>query len=140
MDLARCPTCDSPIVVTDEICGVCTTVLTDVSTNLRDHLDILQENLGEFGEQLTSIVTNLQSLVRRIRTENQAFRSCSAATEVEISGLVVCEGSSEICAICAEAKQDDVRQMPCGHSYHTQCIGDWLRLRRTCPECRRTLS
>lgn len=42
------------------------------------------------------------------------------------------------CCCCCEAfsVQAPFVRTPCGHYYHKECIGDWLKLARTCPLCR----
>ena len=45
------------------------------------------------------------------------------------------------CAICQEemiATSDAVR-LPCGHSYHEDCLTKWLTKQHTCPTCRAAL-
>ena len=44
---------------------------------------------------------------------------------------------SATCAICldAHASRGSVR-VPCGHSFHAACIGEWARRARSCPVCR----
>lgn len=45
--------------------------------------------------------------------------------------------SSQTCVICCEDfEQADVMSLPCGHSFHTPCINNWLARHRTCPHCR----
>lgn len=51
-----------------------------------------------------------------------------------------CEG----CVICGEefgeaaARDRDLRGMPCGHTFHWECISQWFyRTNRCCPYCRR---
>jgi hypothetical protein len=46
-------------------------------------------------------------------------------------------GSSQICAICYDEFQpeEDVKLLPCMHSYHGACIDAWLRRGHTCPIC-----
>lgn len=42
------------------------------------------------------------------------------------------------CSICLDAFVDGVsvlKTMRCGHAYHSQCIGQWLRQKKTCPLC-----
>ncbi|EFJ17614.1 hypothetical protein SELMODRAFT_8109, partial [Selaginella moellendorffii] len=42
------------------------------------------------------------------------------------------------CAVCKDdyAVGNKVRQMPCKHVYHQDCILPWLALHGTCPVCR----
>eukprot|EP01017_Pseudomicrothorax_dubius_P039031 TRINITY_DN5937_c0_g1_i3.p1 TRINITY_DN5937_c0_g1~~TRINITY_DN5937_c0_g1_i3.p1 ORF type:complete len:282 (+),score=49.22 TRINITY_DN5937_c0_g1_i3:285-1130(+) len=42
------------------------------------------------------------------------------------------------CSICLEEFQTAtrVKQLPCGHSFHTPCIGRWLLIKSSCPNCK----
>jgi len=42
------------------------------------------------------------------------------------------------CAIClCEYESNDLlRQMPCRHLFHKECVDEWLKLKRTCPLCK----
>ncbi|XP_059612421.1 E3 ubiquitin-protein ligase Iruka [Phlebotomus argentipes] len=46
------------------------------------------------------------------------------------------------CSVCLEDFQltEAVRQLPCSHLYHENCIVPWLELHGTCPICRKALS
>jgi hypothetical protein len=44
----------------------------------------------------------------------------------------------ECCAICLgdyEA-QDELRVLPCKHTFHVSCVDEWLLKKATCPRCR----
>lgn len=45
------------------------------------------------------------------------------------------------CSVCWEDFQfkETVRQLPCSHVYHEDCILPWLKLHGTCPVCRKSL-
>ncbi|KAI1702968.1 ring finger domain-containing protein [Ditylenchus destructor] len=42
-----------------------------------------------------------------------------------------------LCIICDEELNDkkDICSPPCGHVYHTECLTDWWKRRKTCPIC-----
>ena len=46
--------------------------------------------------------------------------------------------NNAICAVCKDeiALEEKVKQLPCLHHYHGDCILPWLGMRNTCPVCR----
>lgn len=48
------------------------------------------------------------------------------------------EGCTEICAICLEVPTcgEEVTSLPCFHTYHKECIHEWLVHSRLCPLCK----
>uniref|UniRef100_A0A8C5LK23 RING-type E3 ubiquitin transferase n=1 Tax=Leptobrachium leishanense TaxID=445787 RepID=A0A8C5LK23_9ANUR len=51
-------------------------------------------------------------------------------------------GSSLECPVCKEdyTVGENVRQLPCNHLFHNDCIIPWLEQHDTCPVCRKSLS
>jgi len=50
---------------------------------------------------------------------------------------------AEVCSICLADMNsaDDVELEKCGHSFHSSCIGEWIRRdKNTCPCCRSPIS
>ncbi|OEL22820.1 hypothetical protein BAE44_0016162 [Dichanthelium oligosanthes] len=48
-------------------------------------------------------------------------------------------GKAPECAVCiVELRDGDSARLlpPCGHRFHADCVGEWLRLHATCPLCR----
>lgn len=46
------------------------------------------------------------------------------------------------CPICLSQweAEDAIKVTPCGHAFHEECIGNWLRAARTCALCRQDLA
>lgn len=76
-----------------------------------------------------------------------ATRAPAPASNASIEALKVVtddrqEKSEEECTICLERlfteenKETVVKEMPCGHMYHGECIEHWLRIHGSCPLCR----
>jgi hypothetical protein len=44
--------------------------------------------------------------------------------------------SQDICSICMEKKEKDIKILKCNHSFHDKCVNEWLLANITCPLCR----
>ena len=44
----------------------------------------------------------------------------------------------ETCSVCLGelTAGERLKELPCGHVYHAECIGQWLRRQRVCPLCK----
>jgi len=42
------------------------------------------------------------------------------------------------CAICQSdyTVGEDVKELPCSHTFHPQCVDSWLAIKADCPLCR----
>jgi len=84
----------------------------------------------------------LLELLRKVRDNAFLSHSNPAASSHAIESLakVPAEEAKEqeqpVCAICHEHMEGEIRQMPCAHSFHEDCIVNWLQLCNNCPCCR----
>jgi hypothetical protein len=46
------------------------------------------------------------------------------------------------CAICMQdyKANDELRVLPCGHEFHTECVDKWLPMKKICPLCRHDIT
>ena len=80
--------------------------------------------------------------MRNMRSDAAAENVQQGASEEEIGTIPtvkVAEGDVEgDCAICLEpyAAGDELRKLPCDHTFHKPCLDNWLMINGTCPYCR----
>ncbi|CAL5098349.1 unnamed protein product [Urochloa decumbens] len=70
--------------------------------------------------------------------EQHCFGVAPASTEAVV-GLPETSMKEGECSVCLEnfdAGNSKLRTMPCNHSFHEQCIFNWLRINHVCPLCR----
>lgn len=48
--------------------------------------------------------------------------------------------SDELCPICLDPCQGNVKMIHCGHKFHANCIDTWLKLNNSCALCRQTIN
>jgi len=48
---------------------------------------------------------------------------------------------SAVCQICTDQydAEKPIAAMPCGHTFHDDCLSRWLLTTRNCPSCRKPL-
>ncbi|XP_057494302.1 E3 ubiquitin-protein ligase At1g63170-like isoform X1 [Actinidia eriantha] len=58
----------------------------------------------------------------------------AAGTEKEC----VISGEDAVCCICLSryANDDELRELPCSHFFHTECVDKWLKINACCPLCK----
>ena len=51
------------------------------------------------------------------------------------------EEQIEECSICLEKleKNNSVVILECGHKFHDKCIKNWMKIKKTCPICRKKI-
>lgn len=72
--------------------------------------------------------------------ENTVVRNfiSSALSSVAAAVPVSTPSSHDQCTICLAEYEagEEIRDLPCNHAYHRECIDEWLRAHRRCPICR----
>ena len=54
-----------------------------------------------------------------------------------LSKSTIIHNYKNTCSICHESSNHNLsRQLQCNHTFHTQCIDQWLANNTTCPYCR----
>ncbi|XP_051151623.1 E3 ubiquitin-protein ligase At1g63170-like [Andrographis paniculata] len=50
----------------------------------------------------------------------------------------VLSGEDAVCCICLAkyAHNDELRELPCAHFFHKDCVDKWLKINATCPLCK----
>ncbi|KAK4719587.1 hypothetical protein R3W88_017925 [Solanum pinnatisectum] len=100
----------------------------------------LPENFGDYfvGPDLEQMIHQLaESDLNMFGTPPAAKWAVSGLPDVKVSDELLNSDLSQ-CAVCKDGfKLDElVKQMPCKHMYHNDCILPWLEMRNSCPVCR----
>ncbi|XP_047342422.1 E3 ubiquitin-protein ligase RING1-like [Impatiens glandulifera] len=100
----------------------------------------LPSNIGDF-----FIGPGLEQLIQQLSENDPNRYGAPPASKSSLEALptiTVDDGllTSDLaqCAVCKDdfEKGMEVKQMPCKHVYHSDCIIPWLELHNTCPVCR----
>ncbi|KAG5559405.1 hypothetical protein RHGRI_009067 [Rhododendron griersonianum] len=78
--------------------------------------------------------------------EKESHSSRDSNSGVEEGGFLaagtererVISGEDAVCCICLAryADNDELRELPCSHFFHTECVDKWLKINASCPLCK----
>ena len=95
--------------------------------------------MNKYANDANSVVT-----VSEDSDDGVSARVLDELTTVRIIGNSADENAfdQEACCICLSDYDtgDEVRVLACDHSYHTECIDQWLERNNTCPLCSRSIT
>lgn len=95
------------------------------------------EGLLRFNEESGPSV---QTLIQSMGATEEEIQRCPHRTLQEGDDLLIPQPGKGLshCAVCLEAYalQEQVRTIPCFHTFHSRCIDPWLRTKAECPVCK----
>ncbi|GJU17245.1 E3 ubiquitin protein ligase-like protein [Tanacetum coccineum] len=101
----------------------------------------MSQNRGATSESINSLPTYKFKIKKHKHgnsKESQAGASeggiVAAGTEKER----VVSGEDAVCCICLAkyANNDELRELPCTHFFHKDCVDKWLKINASCPLCK----
>ncbi|CAI9289085.1 unnamed protein product [Lactuca saligna] len=100
----------------------------------------LAQNRGATTESINSLPTYKFKKHKNDKENNSSSSSTSeggivaAGTEKERA----ISGEDAVCCICLAkyANDDELRELPCCHFFHVECVDKWLKINATCPLCK----
>ncbi|CAL0313410.1 unnamed protein product [Lupinus luteus] len=97
-------------------------------------------NLGDyfFGPGLEQLIQHLaENDPNRYGTPPASKNAVEGLPEIAITEELLDSDSSQ-CAVCKDTFElnEIVKQLPCKHIYHSDCILPWLEMHNSCPVCR----
>ncbi|KAM8826250.1 E3 ubiquitin-protein ligase RNF115 isoform 1-T1 [Synchiropus picturatus] len=104
---------------------------------------MLHSNPGDYAwgqGGLDAVITQLLGQLENTGPPPAEKEKISSLPTVNIS-----QEQADCCMECPVCKEDfsvgePVRQLPCNHFFHSDCIVPWLEMHDTCPVCRKSLN
>ncbi|KAM7475263.1 hypothetical protein LguiB_022506 [Lonicera macranthoides] len=99
----------------------------------------LPANLGDY-----FVGPGLEQLIQQLAENDPNRYGTPPASKPAVEALPVIKINKELmdsdseCAVCKDSFElgEEVKQMPCKHIYHSDCIIPWLEMHNSCPVCR----
>ncbi|KAK9072075.1 hypothetical protein SSX86_008507 [Deinandra increscens subsp. villosa] len=99
----------------------------------------LAQNRGATTESINSLPTYKYKKNKKTNDKETNSDACeggvlAAGTEKER----IISGEDAVCCICLAkyVNDDEVRELPCSHFFHTDCVDKWLKINNSCPLCK----
>ncbi|KAI6191706.1 hypothetical protein M3Y97_00256900 [Aphelenchoides bicaudatus] len=111
----------------------------NVSDYFRDHnMAPSNRNQEEYLQAVGSLIAELVDQFVEIHPDHKP--RVTEETIQSLANVDVNKLGDSTCSICleqyVEKDQDGVRELPCKHRYHFDCIKNWLNHATNCPTCR----
>ncbi|KAL2897713.1 hypothetical protein RDABS01_039495 [Bienertia sinuspersici] len=95
----------------------------------------LNQTRGATTESINALPTYKFKL-KKSRHNDGAVESGVVAAGTEKERVI--SGEDAVCCICLAkyANNDEVRELPCSHLFHKECVDKWLKINALCPLCK----
>ncbi|XP_071704960.1 E3 ubiquitin-protein ligase At1g63170-like [Rutidosis leptorrhynchoides] len=99
----------------------------------------LAQNRGATTESINLLPTYKFKKNKHIDDKETNSAACEGgivAAETEKERVI--SGEDAVCCICLAkyANDDELRELPCAHFFHTECVDKWLKINASCPLCK----
>ncbi|KAM7256485.1 hypothetical protein ACFE04_012226 [Oxalis oulophora] len=94
----------------------------------------LSANRGATPESINALPTHKFKVKKKRNSDDSESGVVAAGTEKER----VISGEDAVCCICLAkyANNDELRELPCSHFFHKECVDKWLKINALCPLCK----
>jgi len=96
-----------------------------------------QVRMGLRVPNVNDMANRTNELMHQLHMQASSSPHYTPAEEKTINDLPLKHVESVDCSICFEHNPEPelVRELPCKHQFHKDCIDKWLRVNNTCPNC-----
>jgi len=101
----------------------------------------LAQNRGATPESINSLPTYKFKIKKSRNSNGREVNSGAGEGGVVAAGTEkerTISGEDAVCCICLAkyANNDELRELPCSHFFHKECVDKWLKINALCPLCK----
>ncbi|PIN09042.1 Anaphase-promoting complex (APC), subunit 11 [Handroanthus impetiginosus] len=95
------------------------------------------QNRGATQDSINSLPT-YKFKVKKNKSGNDKENSDGGVVAAGTNKERFISGEDAVCCICLAkyANNDELRELPCSHFFHKECVDKWLKINATCPLCK----
>ncbi|CAA2997874.1 E3 ubiquitin- ligase At1g63170-like [Olea europaea subsp. europaea] len=104
----------------------------------------IREDLIHYRGASQELINSLPTYKFKVKNKNSSDKECNP--DADEGGIVAAgtqnerliSGEDAICCICLAKylNNDDLRELPCSHLFHRECVDKWLKINASCPLCK----
>ncbi|GAA0149325.1 hypothetical protein LIER_08532 [Lithospermum erythrorhizon] len=122
------------------LCATICCCLPCIISVLGFHEDPTQSR-GETSESISSLPTYKFKIKKNKNISKKDSNNPSGEGGIIAAGTekeCVISGDDAVCCICLAkySNNDELKELPCSHFFHKECVDKWLKINATCPLCK----